>query len=543
MKLETKLGLGSGALILAMLVSATLSHLRVRDARRQARDIARERLPRMRDNLELTIHLGKSVRALQSSLLFAQDRSAAGRYEEERREEMAKTEGALHRLEESTHSNSASESALLHLVRVDLLQMKSLQERVGQLNRSLESEKILTVYRQIFQLDRQLSGAIATMSRGEERLADAEANALERANALTLSTLWLATVAGGCIAGSISVLLGRHIAAAVNQVAAGADCIAVGDLPGRPLASVEDDQIGMIAEAMNRMQSAQSGVISLVAETAASLSGSAVSMREASEHIRSRMDEQNEQTQQAAAAVQQMSISIAEMSRHTLNAAETVRDTAQIAREGGTIVSAVLSSMRSIAQDTSDSAESIGLLGEDSRQISQILAVIEEIARHTNLLALNAAIEAARAGDHGRGFAVMASEVRRLAESTARAAGEIATMIGGIEAKTVGAVSSMEQGAQTLARSVVTTALAGEAFERIVVMAERMDRLITRNSVAAAQQAVAANQLSASLVAIHYLSKANLSDMATTAAGIEVLRGTAVSLERQVHRLQVVAAA
>jgi methyl-accepting chemotaxis protein len=177
-------------------------------------------------------------------------------------------------------------------------------------------------------------------------------------------------------------------------------------------------------------------------------------------------------------------------------------------------------------------------LGEDSKRISQIVTVIDEIARKTNLLALNAAIEAARAGDHGRGFAVVAGEVRRLAESTAQATGEIATMIQEIQDRTRVAISSMESGTGTVQQGVLTTNQAGEALERIIGMAERVDKMITQIAIAASQQAAAADQSSASLDSIHSLSNENLAGMATTASGIESLRTTAVTLEEQVDRFR-----
>jgi methyl-accepting chemotaxis protein len=259
-------------------------------------------------------------------------------------------------------------------------------------------------------------------------------------------------------------------------------------------------------------------------------------MRTAGDQIHRRMDQQSQQTQQAATAMQEMSASIAEVSRHTQSAAETARSAAETARDGGTIVKQVLGSMHSIATAVSDTSATVGLLGDDSRRISQIVTVIDEIARKTNLLALNAAIEAARAGDQGRGFAVVAGEVRRLAESTAQATGEIATMIQGIQDRTKTAIASMESGTGTVEQGVITTTQAGEALEKIIGMAERVDRMITQIAIAASQQAVAADQSSASLDAIHSLSHENLTEMATTAAGIESLRTTAVTLEQQVDR-------
>ena len=261
-------------------------------------------------------------------------------------------------------------------------------------------------------------------------------------------------------------------------------------------------------------------------------------MSSATEHIHRRVDQQAQQTQQAATAMQEMSASIAEVSRHTKSAAETARSAAQTAHQGDAIVKEMLGAMRSIATAVSDTSSTLSLLGEDSRRISQIVTVIDEIATKTNLLALNAAIEAARAGDQGRGFAVVAGEVRRLAESTAQATGEISAMIQGIQERTQTAVASMASGTVTVQQGVVTTNRAGEALERIIGIAEQVDRMITQIAIAASQQAASADQSSSSLDFIHTLSNDNLSEMATTIAGIENLRATATTLESQVKRFR-----
>ena len=261
-------------------------------------------------------------------------------------------------------------------------------------------------------------------------------------------------------------------------------------------------------------------------------------MSSATDRIHRRVDQQAQQTQQAATAMQEMSASIAEVSRHTQSAAETARSAAQTAHQGDAIVKEMLRSMDSIATAVSDTSSALGLLGEDSRRISQIVTVIEEIATNTNLLALNAAIEAARAGDQGRGFAVVAGEVRRLAESTAQATGEISGMIQGIQDRARTAVASMASGTITVQQGVATTNRAGEALERIIGIAERVDRMIAQIAVATSQQAAAADQSSSSLDSIHILSNDNLSEMATTTAGIESLRATAAALESQVERFR-----
>jgi methyl-accepting chemotaxis protein len=429
------------------------------------------------------------------------------------------------------------DSETMKQIATGMRQLRQEEEHVAQLAESrapADAEEAARSFEQeLLPLYESMSAAILRLGEAQTALAQSEVLEMDRQNRLTVKWLWLATIL------SARSLLARHLVGMLRVLVTRANSIAAGDLTGSELHLGSKDQIAALAGAMNRMQAALGGIIGTVADTAGSLSGSAVSMRSASDQIHRRIDQQSQQTRHAATAMQEMSASIAEVSRHAQSAAEAARGAADTAREGGLIVKEMLAAMHSIAAGVSETSSTIGLLGEDSKRISQIVTVIDEIARKTNLLALNAAIEAARAGDQGRGFAVVAGEVRRLAESTAQATGEIAAMIQEIQDRTRNAIDGMAAGTGTVQQGVVTTTQAGEALERIIGMAERVDRMIAQIAIAASQQAAAADQSSASLDSIHALSHENLTEIATTAAGIENLRGTAVALEKQVDRFQV----
>jgi len=544
MKLETKLGLSTGGLVLAMFLSAFTAHLRIQDATVLSNRIMVDRMPLILNVRDIRSHITGSLRALESDILFGMHDGSSATYRAQRAEQMAAADRALTAIVAvEGNVDLKQDKERLERVAVALTQLRALQDRVVRLNEANSAENTAEAYvllqKEILPLSDSTIAIIEQVVDSQTEQAEADFGKLRQANRLTVFTLWIATILGALLGGTVSIVLGRRIAGSVDQLARRADSIAAGDLTGRALQLDSKDQIGTLAEAMNGMQTALGGIIGTVAETAGSLTGSAASMRSASDQIHRRIDQQAQQTQQAATAMQEMSASIAEVSRHTQSAAETARSAAQTAREGGQIVKQMLGSMHSIASAVTETSSTVGLLGEDSKRISQIVTVIDEIARKTNLRALNAAIEAARAGDQGRGFAVVAGEVRRLAESTAQATGEIGDMIQEIQDRTRTAIASMAAGTGTVQEGVVTTTQAGEALERIIGMAERVDRMITQIAIAASQQAAAADQSSASLDSIHSLSHENLSEMATTAAGIEILRGTAVKLERQVDRFQV----
>jgi len=184
-------------------------------------------------------------------------------------------------------------------------------------------------------------------------------------------------------------------------------------------------------------------------------------------------DTQKDQTTQVATAMQEMAATVHEVCENSQKAADASHNAVQAARPGGQVVQETLATMRGIADSTRSVAARITELGKSSEQIGRIVAVIDDIADQTNLLALNAAIEAARAGEQGRGFAVVADEVRKLAERTAQATKEIAGMIQSIQVETKNAVEAMELGNREVESGVKKTSASGAALEEIIKMAER----------------------------------------------------------------------
>jgi methyl-accepting chemotaxis protein len=535
MNLETKLNLSTASFVLVMFLGAGAAHLRIQNVSRLAVVMTSERRPLLFDLQKMQTDLGDSVVNMQASILAGADASKRAVLNAAAAEARTRAEADLVRLQaiDDRLDLGPDEGRLDEIGR----QWKSLDRYENEVEGASDGQAAETLLlNKILPLQREIESASSALIASQQAITEEKAVALRIMDHSVVWWLWGATILGAGLAGFLSTMLARRVTRAIGLVAERAAAIASGDLTGAELEIESGDQIGALATGMQAMQSGLASILGTVADTAGSLTGSAASMRSASDKMHRRIDQQSQQTRQAATAMQEMSASIAEVSQHTQSAAETAREAAQTAREGGLIVKQMLGSMHSIAAAVTETSSTVELLGEDSKRISQIVTVIDEIARNTNLLALNAAIEAARAGEQGRGFAVVASEVRRLAESTAEATGEIATMIQEIQDRTRTAIASMAAGRGTVQEGVVTTTQAGGALERIIGLAERVDRMITQIAIAASQQAAAADQSSASLDSIHSLSHENLTEMATTAAGIETLRGTVVTLERQVDR-------
>lgn len=217
-------------------------------------------------------------------------------------------------------------------------------------------------------------------------------------------------------------------------------------------------------------------------------------------------DTQKEQTQQVAIAMQEMASTIAQVTDSATKAAGAAQQASDTARKGGVVVGQALQKMKSIAASVETSARKIQKLGANSDQIGEIVGVIDDIADQTNLLALNAAIEAARAGEQGRGFAVVADEVRRLAERTTKATKEIAAMIKNIQVETRDAVTAMENGTKEVEDGVRSTEQAGNSLQEIITVASQVGDMVTHIASAVSQQSSATEQVNANVEQISKIS-------------------------------------
>ncbi|HYU47906.1 MAG TPA: methyl-accepting chemotaxis protein, partial [Terriglobales bacterium] len=218
---------------------------------------------------------------------------------------------------------------------------------------------------------------------------------------------------------------------------------------------------------------------------------------------------QRDQITQVATAMQEMASTVQQVSENSNSAAAASQKAAETARQGGTVVEETLARMRAIAQAVGETAKKVQELGKQSDQIGKIIGVIDDIADQTNLLALNAAIEAARAGEQGRGFAVVADEVRKLAERTSSATKEITGMIRGIQAETKCAVTAMQAGTKEVEQGVELTTQAGSSLHDIIQMSEQVGDMITQIATAATEQSAASEEINGNIDQISKITAAS----------------------------------
>lgn len=244
--------------------------------------------------------------------------------------------------------------------------------------------------------------------------------------------------------------------------------------------------------------------------------------------------EQADKVNQVTAAVQEMAATIGEATRSAAEASAASRTASETAGIGGEIVGQTIEGMGEIANMVRESADSIGQLAESADKIDEIVGVIEDIADQTNLLALNAAIEAARAGEQGRGFAVVADEVRKLAERTGQATGEIKGVIDTVQTKTTTAVQSMESGLQSVAKGRDLADRAGGSLKEILDTFQNVMVMIEQIATGAEQQTVTAEEISRSVGDISVVTGETAKGAGEMAFSAEELNSQAESLRKMV---------
>ncbi|MBN1211004.1 MAG: methyl-accepting chemotaxis protein [candidate division Zixibacteria bacterium] len=280
------------------------------------------------------------------------------------------------------------------------------------------------------------------------------------------------------------------------------------------------------------------GMIRQMADNARELVSAANEISSSSEQMARGAQDQNTQVSQVSTAVEEMTATILQSSKNAGEATDASRNASDIATSGGQIVSETIRGMQNIANVVRESAESIGKLAKSADQIGEIIGVIDDIADQTNLLALNAAIEAARAGEQGRGFAVVADEVRKLAERTGKATGEITEMIKGIQNETNDAVQSMEAGIQEVDKGRDLADKAGNSLNEIVTMSQRVMDMIQQIATASEEQSSAAEQISKNVEHISTVTKETATGAEQSAAAAEELNRQAEGLQHMVSRFK-----
>ncbi len=387
------------------------------------------------------------------------------------------------------------------------------------------------------ELFRQARELIRVMIESNNRQIKEGAIAADELRASALTWMISGIVLAFMIAIIVGVLITRLITRPIAQAVESAQRIAKGDLT-QAITTERTDEAGQLLMALSDMQGGLKGTLVEIANASDQLASAAEELSAVTDESSRGLTRQNDEIQQAATAVNQMTAAVDEVASNAVSTSEASRQATTEAEDGRQQVEQAVSGMRSMVGEINDSTQSVADLAGQVREIGKVIDVIRGIADQTNLLALNAAIEAARAGEQGRGFAVVADEVRALAHRTQTSTVDIEKMIGDVQTGADDAVAAMNKSltwandTQTLAQN------AGEALQRITASVAKINERNLVIASASEEQAQVAREVDRNLLNIQDLSTQTAAGSHQTNASSQDLSRLATSFNVLVSKFQ-----
>jgi PAS domain S-box-containing protein len=323
----------------------------------------------------------------------------------------------------------------------------------------------------------------------------------------------------------------EYLNRSTNVLLGAMDKFSEGDLTVNIIPENADDDIGKVFIGFTNSVAKINQAINEVLEAVGATASAANQISSSAEELAAGSQEQSAQTSEVATAIEQMAATITQTTQHVVQTNEAAKDSGDMAKKGQKVIEATIAGMKKIEEVVSHSSKIILELGDSSGQIGEIIQVINDIADQTNLLALNAAIEAARAGEQGRGFAVVADEVRKLAERTSSATNEIEGMVTKIQKDSKNAVDAIEQGNAEVSKGMEEASKAGESMAKIVQSSDEVLDISTQVATASEEQSATVEQISKSVEGINVVSQ-------ESAVGVQQVASASTDLSQLAENLQ-----
>jgi methyl-accepting chemotaxis protein len=353
--------------------------------------------------------------------------------------------------------------------------------------------------------------------------------------------LWfsLSALAAGAVVGAVNYwLVNQILVSRLRRIAEVAAAIGNRDLTHR-CSMVSDDTVGEIIDAFNRMAATLRELIGGISDLSGQVQSDTCAIQAAVGGIRERFTSQHGDTQQIVSALEDLRRQGDEVTATAQQVAESTERALAVAQDGSRVVEEAVAGMGQIERTVTQASEDVNALGRRSDEIGAIVAVIRGIAEQTNLLALNAAIEAARAGEQGRGFAVVADEVRKLAEKTGSATGEIGQMIGGIQGQVKHTVVSMEESRSQVQAGVERAEKAGRSLAEILESIQGVSAMMAHITRLAGEQQQVVTGIAGRAVGIADSIDLTLQQTTSCDGACAGLAGQSARLHEEVSRFRV----
>lgn len=370
----------------------------------------------------------------------------------------------------------------------------------------------------------------------EENVALTHKNASAE-KATTTAILLIVSTLGAVAMIFISVLVIKNITVPLEALVHVSDRVASGDLTVR-IDVLRVDEIGKLSRAMEKMRVNLLSVITQISSTTGKLSESVNDILNVTHNVSSNMGEQRSETEQVATAMNEMTATVHEVSNNILAAANSAQQAAVETDMGSKIVEETVQSIKLLANQISDASEIINRVENNTHNISSVLDVIRNIAEQTNLLALNAAIEAARAGEQGRGFAVVADEVRTLASRTQESTGEINQMITQLQQGSKLSVDAMNKSCEQAGLVVNKAENAGKSLMAIASTVQKISGLSEQIAISAEEQTAVSEEINRNIVHINEAAVHTSDGTQKTANAANHLAQITVELKQLVNQFR-----
>nr|WP_167057514.1 methyl-accepting chemotaxis protein [Pantoea sp. Ap-967] len=335
----------------------------------------------------------------------------------------------------------------------------------------------------------------------------------------------------------VAWLVSRSIILPINRAAKSAEVIASGDLT-QPMESEGRDEVSRLFEALKQMQSNLRATIDQIVQSASVIAASSTQLSAVTVESNQNLQQQANEIEQAASAVTELSAAVDEVARTAVSTSQASAESQAASEAGNTRVVQTVEAIELMSQDIRHSTQQVDSLASSVADIAKVLDVIRSIAEQTNLLALNAAIEAARAGEAGRGFAVVADEVRALAHRTQQSTLEIESMVGTISSESGQAVTAMNDNRARASHTLQAAREAGQALEQIMAYITRINEQNLVIASAAEEQAQVAREVDRNLINIRDLSAISTTQAHQTASASQALEKLGTQLNELVTRFR-----
>lgn len=364
-----------------------------------------------------------------------------------------------------------------------------------------------------------------------------EESLMSEVRATTSEFLFAATIIALIIGIGAALLITRITVAPLNQLVGHASKIADGDLT-HDIVTARKDELGRLMMAMQVMTENLRRMVREVADGVSQIASAAEELSTVTEQTSTGASQQRDETDQVATAMNEMAATVQDVARNAESAATSASSSDEQAKEGHRIVTSTVTTIEVLSEEISENAGLITKLRDDSANIGTILDVIRSIAEQTNLLALNAAIEAARAGEQGRGFAVVADEVRALAQRTHESTGEIEVLVNTFQHGANEAAESMLSSSHSAEAAVEVARRAGEALSQIADAASNIQAMNLQIATAVEEQTSVAEDISESVVNIREVTEQSATANNQIAVSSTDLARLGGELQRTVERFK-----